>query len=383
MQLHVSHKGLLTAVAFALCVCDHASAAPAALLSDIHVGNKRSNNASLASRAPQPLQIPLNPIGDDLAYTALVGFGTNPAPFNMLMDSGSSDLWVYSSVCPQRGTNQGITSAASPQLQVNTQAKWRVSYGDGSQVSGFMARDNLNIAGLSFPGYIFGLAGLVDGSISEKSVDGIIGFGTQRSARMKQPNLAQIFADQGIIPAPVAGWFLSRSRDGGHGGELSLGAPNPAKFNPATLTPPLANLNGGYWCVTVAGVRVNNFAIPSIANRVATFDTATSQILMPLQDAGFINQQLGALLDAPTCKFYIPCNTDRQVAFRIAGQDWAIDLRDLVFLQDSCPGGFCLSMIQGGPASLQGTWILGAAFMKNAYVIMNYATNQIQMAQLH
>ncbi|TFY67049.1 hypothetical protein EVG20_g4084 [Dentipellis fragilis] len=341
------------------------------------------NCSTITSRAPRPLRVPLIPVGDDLFYTASIAIGTNPGTFTMLMDTGSSDIWVYASQCPQRGRHNGVAPETSPQMRVNPAAQWSVPYEGTGQISGVMAQDTVNLGGLPIPGYAFGMAGLVASPITGRTVDGVLGFGTPLGARMRQPNIAQVLAHRGVIPAPILGWTLPRNLDGGRGGELSLGAPNQAKFNPATLTPPIPNLDDGHWRVPVTGAKVNGAPIPAIGNRVAVLDTATSQIIMPLQDAGFINQQLGALMDASTRKFYIPCNTNLQLSLTIANQDWAIDSRDLVDLRDMRPNGFCISMIQGGAANFQGAWLLGATFMKNAYVIMDYATNEIQLARLN
>ncbi|TFY51634.1 hypothetical protein EVG20_g10913 [Dentipellis fragilis] len=199
---------------------------------------------------------------------------------------------------------------------------------------------------------------------------------------MKVLNIVEVLALREGIPAPIMGWYLSRSRDGKHDAQLSLGAPNPDKVNPATLTPRIPNLDSGYWAVPVNGAKINGVPIPGIPVRVGNFATAVPQILMSPEDANRINQQLGATLDSSTQKFYIPCDTNLQLSLTIGGRDWVIDPRDLVFLQDVHPSGLCLSNIQAGPSNLFGTWLLGTTFMKNAYVIMDYAANTVQLAQL-
>ncbi|TFY56943.1 hypothetical protein EVG20_g8734 [Dentipellis fragilis] len=360
MQLYVSFKGLLAAVVVALFACDDAVAAPTAF----PIISGQSNNSTIANRAPAPLRIPLTPVNEDLNYIASVAIGGNLQPFNLVMDSGSSDFWVYAAECPQRGTHNGVSSATSPEVRVDSTFRWTLQYTEGSRVSGIMAIDSVRLGDVSFPRYVFGIAGEAAGPITRGIEDGVLGFGPQRGSRIGTPNIAQVFAGNGHIPAPILGWSLSRARDGGHGGELSLGAPNQAKFKPATLTPPIPNVGGEHWGVTVTGTKINGLPIPTIGNRVAVLDTGSTEITMPLPDANAINQQLGAIFDAPTGKFYIPCNTNRQVSFTIANQDWVIDPRDLVatrFMRD----GWCQSTIQ---RHSDGSWTLGTAFMKNVFL---------------
>ncbi|TFY58405.1 hypothetical protein EVG20_g8162 [Dentipellis fragilis] len=395
MQLHVSFKGLLAAVVVALYACDDAAAAPTAF----PIINGESDNSTIASRAPTPLRIPLTPVNEDLNYIASLSIGNNPRPFNVVMDTGSSDFWVYAEACPQRGTHNGVSPATSPELRVDNRVRWNLRYAEGSFVRGIAAEDIVRLGDAPFSSYVvFGLAGQAAGAITSGIEDGVLGFGLQVSllwinlqlaavfmharqsgSRIGIPNVAEDLARQGFIPAPILGWFLSRALDGGHGGELSLGAPNQAKFDPGSLTPPIPNVDEEHWGVTVTGVKINGMPIPANRDRVALLDTGSTEIRLPFLDANTVNQQLGGLLDAPTRTFYIPCDTDRQVSFTIANQDWVIDPRDLVARRFR-RGVWCQSNIQGHQDVAV---TLGTAFMKNVYAIMNYATNEIQLARLH
>lgn len=63
---------------------------------------------------------------------------------------------------------------------VDAGGSFELSYGDGSHVLGHLARDTLNVAGLTLKGHTFGVAsqeseGLVNATISP--YDGILGLG--------------------------------------------------------------------------------------------------------------------------------------------------------------------------------------------------------------
>ncbi|TFY61765.1 hypothetical protein EVG20_g6937, partial [Dentipellis fragilis] len=222
MQLRVSFKALLATVVIALCACDEAVAAPTAF----PIINGESNNSTITGRAPAPFRIPLTVIGDDLAYTASISIGTNPRPFVVTMDTGSSDFWVYSSVCEQRGEHNGIMAGGSTRMLTEPPTRWTIPYGEADSVNGIMGKDSIMIGNHVISPYGFGVAGVVSGSIPGGTGDGVLGLGTRLGSRMKVLNIVEVLALREGIPAPIMGWYLSRSRDGKHDAQLSLGAPN-------------------------------------------------------------------------------------------------------------------------------------------------------------
>ena len=66
-------------------------------------------------------------------------------PTRALMDTGSSDLWVYAESCEGCGHHKRYDSAASKSYSLLGKA-FSIDYGSGA-VSGFEARETVSLAG--------------------------------------------------------------------------------------------------------------------------------------------------------------------------------------------------------------------------------------------
>ena len=117
---------------------------------------------------------------NDVGYVATVQMGTPPQNFNILMDSGSADLWVGAEGCQsQQGGDCGNHQFLGPQSSstfVASNDQFEVQYGSGA-VAGTLVTDNVNIAGLQLNTHTFGVALLESVQFSSDSVafDGLMG----------------------------------------------------------------------------------------------------------------------------------------------------------------------------------------------------------------
>lgn len=95
-------------------------------------------------------------------------------------DTGSSDLWVFTSNTPtaqSRGHSlySPTQSSSSSQLQG---AQWQIMYGDGSGASGTVFRDTVTIGGVTVQNQAVEAASRVSGTfVMDTATSGLLGLG--------------------------------------------------------------------------------------------------------------------------------------------------------------------------------------------------------------
>lgn len=109
---------------------------------------------------------------------ATVGLGTPPQEFKVVLDTGSSNLWVPSSKCNSIACflHAKFDSSASSTYKANG-SEFEIRYGSGS-LSGFVSSDALDFAGLKIKNQLFAEATEEPGlAFAFGRFDGILGLG--------------------------------------------------------------------------------------------------------------------------------------------------------------------------------------------------------------
>lgn len=85
---------------------------------------------------------------------------------------------------------------------------------------------------------------------------------------------------QNVIDHAVVGYKIPRLLDQKNDGEMTIGAPDPSKFDPSTLVT-MANINKqNAWEVDIGSIQVNG-QVAIFLTRTAVFTTSTPWILAP------------------------------------------------------------------------------------------------------
>lgn len=140
---------------------------PAELAASLGWSTKRSTGS-----------VATNPQEYDSEWLTPVSIGTPAQVLNLDFDTGSSDLWVFSTDTSARyvdGQTQYAPAKSSTAKKI-TNAKWSIAYGDGSSSSGIVYTDVVTIGGLSVAAQAVESAQTVSSSFtSESDLDGLLG----------------------------------------------------------------------------------------------------------------------------------------------------------------------------------------------------------------
>lgn len=333
----------------------------------------------------------LDIVANDIGYLTTISIGspadTRQTEYRLLVDSGSSDLWVGSEYCV--GTDGGscdrhlLLGPDSSSTFHDTNQTFHINYGSGN-ITGHVVTDNLSFAGMNVTNHTFGVATIESPDFTSQSTlfDGILGLATPSIAAVKGPTLVQALANDGLIKDPIVSFYLDRSSNASNYGQITFGAMDPSKYQNGTATT-FANPVSGYWGALVESVSATN-KILKLSKRTAVLDTGTSLFVVPKADAKVLHAAIpGAKYDSNSTSWTIPCTTKTVLSLAIGGKNFTINPHDLTFLpvDPNDLTGTCVSAISVGTTPAADEWLLGDVFLKNVYFSTNVATNEVTLAQ--
>lgn len=332
--------------------------------------------------SPQPE--PLSNFADT-QYYGEIGLGTPAQKFNVIFDTGSSNLWVPSKKINEKGiaeTHPLYDSSKSSSYAPDGR-EINIQYGTG-YMDGYLSRDSLNVANVVVRKQTFGEAtDLAADVFGNAKFDGILGMGFRRIAEDSVETPFENMVAQGLVPKPVFSFYLNRDQTASPGGEIIFGGVDEKYVSGEISYTPLKEET--YWLFEMDGIQVDvakdGFKYKVAGKSLAIADTGTSLIMGPMNLALIINEKLSAKYDEDGGFFYFPdCNvTDLpDIVFKISGKEFPLK-PDQYILRDVGDDGqtICLSGITGGDI---GFWILGDVFIGPYYTVFDYGQRRIGFA---
>lgn len=309
----------------------------------------------------------------DQAYLESVTVGGQT--LNLDFDTGSSDLWVFSSELPaNEQTGHNIYNPAnSPTSKVDSGETWSISYGDGSSASGDVYTDVVNVGGTSVTGQAVELAKTISSEFAQDESDGLLGLAFS-SINTVTPNQVQTFfanAESGL-DSPL---FTANLKKGAPG-SYNFGYIDSSEYT-GSITYTAVDNSQGFWGFTSSGYTVGTGAavsesIPAIA------DTGTSLLLLPddlvsayyAQVSGSSNSQSdgGYIFD---CSAALP-----DLTLQIEGYSAVVPGSFLNYAPAS-ESGSCFGGLQSNSGI--GQSIFGDVFLKSQFVVFDDAAGGPQL----
>mmetsp|Transcript_66793 Transcript_66793/g.168647 ORF Transcript_66793/g.168647 Transcript_66793/m.168647 type:complete len:401 (+) Transcript_66793:56-1258(+) len=313
----------------------------------------------------------------NLAYYAEVQVGTPGQPIMLLLDTGSSNLWVPEkerNLLRQSGQHNFYDPRKSS-THISMDARFDIEYGSG-EVSGSFCRDTVALGGLVLPNFTFARVNDTSGlkSFEATAFDGILGLGFQADSVDNVSTVMEEFVRTGQLDEPVFGFHLRE----GQPGEFVIGGLDPAHFvgnfhfAEVSSTYPQA----GMWAVDITSVKVGE-SLAVMASQHALVDSGTSYVSGPVREVRAVAALLGARTQyyGENEYYVVRCDDEMpSVSFIIAGRDMVLSPRDMIIDQQ---GDICLLGLDQSP--LPG-WILGDVFLRKYFVQFDWGRKRVGFA---
>jgi cathepsin D len=321
----------------------------------------------------------------DAQYYGPIGIGTPPQNFNVVFDTGSSNLWVPSVKCYAIACllHTRYDSSKSSSYAVNGTA-FNITYGSGT-VAGFLSSDTINIGGLNVNNQVFAETTAEPGlAFDVAQFDGIAGMAFDTISVDHVTPLWYNILSQGLVQNPQFSFWLSKTPSGSGGGELDLGGVDTTHFTGPTTWVPLTS--DTYWEFKLDDLQLGGQGgyVPSGGIK-AICDTGTSLMAGPTDAITKLNTALGALCLGAECLFP-DCTVISKlpnVTLILAGTPFNLTPNDYV-LQVSVLGVTeCISGFLGldVPAPAGPLWILGDVFIRAYYATFDFKGTRVGFAR--
>ncbi|KAL3810702.1 hypothetical protein ACHAXA_004648 [Cyclostephanos tholiformis] len=370
-------------------------------------------------------------------YWGSLEVGTPPQEFQVVFDTGSSDLWIPSGKCKTESSNCANKStfdksASSTYAEVPHGAKgeFSIRYGSGP-VSGTYGVDVVTLADdYTSTSQTFALAEHTDGLgtvYGGAKFDGILGLAFPALSIDQDVNaLIPNLKEEGVLDRAVFAFYLGNESDG----ELAVGGYDASRMEDPSDITWVDLLSPAYWLVKMNGVRFGGVMIS--ANTAGIMDTGTSLIYGPQDQVMNMAEALNARYASQVGLFLIDCETSvPDLEITVGGRSVSIPGADLVIKDDT--GRYCFFAVSimafggfGGGAAGEGhadagvdklngeleevvvegierstvggrgggdvepipfeyignTWLMGDSFLRQFYSIYDYENQKFGLADL-
>lgn len=239
---------------------------------------------------------------EDAQYYGVVSIGTPPQDFKVVLDTGSSNLWVPSKHC----SIFNIACDLHNQYDANKSSTYRangtefsIQYGSGA-CSGFISQDTVTLGGISVKNQLFAEVTKEPGlTFIAARFDGILGLAWPKIAVTGATPVFTNMVDMGLVDKAEFAFYLNRNATAGSGGELTLGGVDPTHYTGDFHVVPLTTgkLAETYWAFEFEDFSVDGNSMTNCGAEgcIAIADSGTSLLAAPSDIAKAINKKIGAV----------------------------------------------------------------------------------------
>jgi Eukaryotic aspartyl protease len=310
-----------------------------------------------------------------------IGEGDSAQTFNVLFDTGSPDLWLFSAqLPPDEAGNHNHTlykAGETPTSKLVADETWNISYIDGSGASGLVYTDTLNLADISICNAVVEAANSTTSDFTDSPGDGILGLDLEQST--PGPNILPTTVQRlGNGTSPLFSALLTRQNESP--GFFTFGYLNATVLGELTsnltfisIPPRSQEVPGtvGSWTLNSEFAVLNGKRISRKGN-TAILDTGTTGILL---DTSLTKAVYDAIPGAKFSKldqgYVFPASTTLLPNLTLPFANAPITLQDNAdfSLGPASEDGFLYGSIQDGGGL--GYDIFGTSWLNNVYAVFD------------
>jgi hypothetical protein len=304
-------------------------------------------------------------------YYGPVSVGTPSQNFNVIFDTGSSNLWIPGVSC---GLNCGFHPEydhTKSSTYIANNSIFKIDYVSGP-VSGFLSIDTVTFGGLAIQKQKFAEVNVVTGlglAYDLGKFDGILGMAFQSISVDNIPTVYDNLETQGLVDSSQFGLFLGATD--GSVGELTLGGYDSSKFSGSLSWIPL--ISESYWEVELDGLSLGGTRMTNATK--AVLDSGTSIMAGPSDDVAALAAAVGATpFPLRPSEYTIDCSLIPNlpvVAINLGGLQFTLTGAEYVLdVEGVCLFGFTGVDI---PEPRGPLWIMGDVFIRKYYTVFDNA----------
>jgi saccharopepsin len=343
-----------------------------------------------AFRAKQVSALPrsyLTPPGDDpvtintfmdMQFFGPVSVGTPGQVFQVVYDTGSSNLWVPSSTC-------GISCYLKPRYQSTASSTYvangtifQILYGSGP-VSGFISQDTVVVGNITVTNQGFAQVTNASGlglAFAIGQFDGILGLAWDSISVDRTVPVFQTMMNEHPELEKLFSFYLPDTDTGK--GVLTFGGIDKSHYTGTLQTVKLTNET--YWETHIDGAFIGTTQL--VGDAPVVLDSGTSTITGPTEHVAKIALLLNATAVPGRPMYTVSCAdlpNMPNLKFTIKGQDWILTPNDYVINDMDVE---CILGIMGMdmPKEIGPIWILGDVFIRKVYTVFDWGTRSLHFA---
>ncbi|GMS78877.1 hypothetical protein PENTCL1PPCAC_1052, partial [Pristionchus entomophagus] len=341
----------------------------------------RSARTSFAAGFPQTVSD-----YSDAEYVGNITVGTPGQMFEVILDTGSANLWVPDATCAGGLSNpcekkHKFQSSKSSTWVKNGKA-FTISYGTGS-AKGFLGQDTVSFGtdstALKVPKCTFGQATSIAAFFKNDVIDGILGLAFQALAvdNVKPPFIEAV--DQKLVQQPLFTVWLEHegNKQNAPGGIYTYGAIDTTNCGPIIAYQPLSSAT--YYEFKMTSVALGTYSNAKGWNVIS--DTGTSLMSAPKDITEKIAAAAGAKFEKayglymlPSCTAPIP-----DLKLTIGSQTYNIEATNMRFPVTATKCALGIDEFNGG--AFGPSWILGDPFIRQYCQIYDVGNKRMGFAK--